>query len=429
MTLMRHLKKFANHKFSKGSDAKVLLENFASLTALKVLGYIFPLITLPYLAKVIGVDKFGELAFAASIIIYFQTLVDFGFNYTAVRDIARNKSDIEKVSKIFSTIMGAKIILMLISLFILTLFIFTIPIFYENRLILLLTFLYIPGYILFPDWFFQAMEEMKYITFLNLLAKFVFTGFVFIVIKQKGDYIFQPLLTAIGFLTSGIIAIPLIMRKYKVRLSIPSFYEVLNVMKESFNMFISLFLPNLYTNFSVILLKLYSGTTATGLYSSGSKFIDLTDQLSMVLSRTFYPFLARRLDRHKVYVLISFIISILMGLSLFFGAELLIRIFYTSEFSESVRVIRIMAISPLFLFLMNTYGLNYLVLIGKENILRNIILICSIGGFILTWIIVPKYSFGGVAATITIIWGLRGFLTWCYARKFKNRSANMPAND
>ncbi len=401
----------------------MLAENFLSLSALKVLGYVFPLITLPYLARVIGVDKFGEIAFAAAIIGYFQTLVDFGFNYTAVRDIARNRSDIESVSGIFSAVMAAKLLLMLVSMGILLILIYTVPYFYESRLILLLTFMYVPGYILFPDWLFQAMEEMKYITVMNLISKLVFTLLVFIVIKEKSDYIYQPLLNALGAIVSGLISIPVILVRYRIKIRIPLFSDIVRMIKGSWNMFIILFLPNLYSNFSVILLKSYGGAFATGIYSSGYRFIDLVDQLSMVLSRTFYPFLARRLDKHTLYVKFSFAITVLAGVSLFFGADLLVKIFYTSEFAEAATIIRIMAISPFFLFLMSTYGPNYLVLVDKEKILRNIIVFCSLGGFILSWIFVLNFSYIGVAVTLTMVWGVRGIITWFYAWQHKRSLA------
>lgn len=411
--------KITKKSLFRNKDARVLMNNFISLSTLRLLGYIFPLVTLPYLARVIGVDKFGEIAYALSIVIYFQTIVDFGFNYTAVRDMARCRSDIVEVSKIFSKIIITKSILMILSLLFLTVLIFAIPSFYNNRILILLTFLYIPGTIFFADWFFQAMEEMKYITILNLLSQTVFTLSVFIVIKDKADYIFQPILIAAGYLVSGTITIILIFRKYKVKLIIPTINEVITTLKINWNMFTVLFFPNLYSNFSIVLLKSYFGSTVTGLYSSGSKFIDLAEQLSLILSRTFYPFLARRLDKHNTYVLIGLLISVFSGLCLFFGADLLVMIFYTDDFSQSARVIRIMSISPFFLFLMHTYGPNYLVLIGKENVLRNIVIFCSLGGFILTWLIIPKYSFIGVAITLTIVWGLRGLITWFFASKYK----------
>ena len=147
------------------NDAKTLLENFLSLSVLKILGYVFPLLTIPYLARVIGLDKFGELAFASSVIVFFQTLVDFGFNYTATRDVAKNKANLQLVSKIYSTVLVARIILLIISFLLLLLLINLVPLLKENEIILLLTFTYVVGYVLFPEWIFQALEKMKFITF------------------------------------------------------------------------------------------------------------------------------------------------------------------------------------------------------------------------------------------------------------------------
>lgn len=404
---------------SSRGDARVLLENFVSLSIVKATGYILPIITLPYLAKTIGVDKFGEIAFAASVIIYFQTFVDFGFNFIGVKNVARIKDNIHEVSKIFCNIMATRILLMLISFGLLILCISTITVFYENRLILLLTFLYIPGYLFFPEWFFQAMEQMKYIAMLNLLSKLLFTLLVFIIIKEKKDFIYQPVLIALGYYTSGLISLFMIIKKFKVKFILPDFNSIFMALKESWNMFLSLFLPNLYSNFSTILLRTYGGEVATGIYSGGSRFISLFNELSDVLSRTFYPFLARRLDKHSVFVIINGTISLIASLGLFFGAELLVRVFYTPEFSESVKVIRIMAISPFFLYLIDTYGVNYLVLINKMKVLRNIVLFCSLTGFLLSWFAVIKYNFIGVAVLLTFVRGIYGLLTWSYAKKHK----------
>ena len=169
-------------KFINNNDAKILILNFASLSLLKLMGYLFPLITLPYLSRIIGPAGFGEIAFATAIMIYFETITDFGFNYTATRDIARNKNNIKEVSKIFSNVLYSKIILMLISALVLILCIEFIPFLKEKRLLLWLTFLYIPGHILFPDWFFQAQEKMVYITILNFISKLIFT---FCVLDRK----------------------------------------------------------------------------------------------------------------------------------------------------------------------------------------------------------------------------------------------------
>jgi PST family polysaccharide transporter len=397
-------------------NVKILFENFASLSLLQFAGYVFPLITLPYLARTLGVDKFGAIAFGASVVIYFHTVVDYGFHFTAVRDISKNRDDIALVSKLFSSVLVSRFVLLLLSFLVLALLVELIPVFTENKQIIYLSFLYLPGHILFPDWYFQGIEKMKYITLMNVLSKLVFTILVFVVIKDSSDYIYQPVLMALGYFVSGVISLFIVFSRFRIRFVIPTPKEVLDTLKGGWDMFISSMLPNLYTNFSVILLRSFGGEGPTGIYSSGSKFIFLTSNFTTVLSRTFFPFLARRLDKHTVFRNISGLMSILMSLFLFFGADLLVRIFYTQEFSQAATVIRIMSPSPFFLFLMNTYGTNFLVLVNRENTFRNIVLIGSLIGFGLSWLLVKEFTFIGAAVTIVVTRTILGMMTWLVAR-------------
>lgn len=405
---------------SSNSTAKTLVSNFIYLAILKGMTFIVPLITLPYLARVIGPNMFGAIAFASSIIIIFETITDWGFNYTATRDVAKNRENIDLVSTIYSEVLYAKIILMIGCLVCLILLIYIIPSFREYRLLLLLTFLYIPGNILFPQWLFQAFEKMKYITILSLVSKLVFTLLVFVIIRNKSDYIYEPLLIACGFMVSGLFAQYFIFRNFKIKLLVIGYKSVAKRLKNSTNMFISLFLPNLYTNFTTIILKEYCGDFATGVYNGGQKFQTIIDNLTQILSRTFFPYLARHKDKHHIYVLISGFIAIIGCLIMYFGADLFVKIFLTEEFKDAINVMRIFSITPIFLFLMNTYGTNYLVLIGKEDILRNIIVVVSLIGFVLTLWLTPQYGYLGAAYTVTVVWGIRGIITWFYAKKLKN---------
>lgn len=402
-------------------DGRTLIVNFAYLSILQVIGYVFPLITIPYLARIIGVEGYGKIAFAASVVVYFQTIVDWGFAYTAVRDIAKNKENTEYISRIFSNVMCAKILLMIISTIIFAVIIYTIPFMYEYRTVLWCTYLLIPGYIMFPDWLFQAMEEMKYITLMNFAARSIFTILVFVMIHDSSDYYFEPMLNAIGMLVIGIWAMWYAKKRFKIYFIMPSWKDLRTTITKSCDMFISLFLPNLYTNFSVTLLGFTGGEVATGLYSAGKKFIDISDRFSQVLSRAFFPFLARRIDKHNIYVAISGSFSIIMSIFIFSCSDLLIHVFYTEEFYEASYVLKIMSVSPFFVFLMNTYGTNYLVLQGKEYTLRNIILACSVIGFVLAWFAILNFTYIGVAVTVTSVWGLRGFITWIYAIRLKGK--------
>src|SRR5690606_9156659 len=170
---MSNIKKLSD-RIKKNKDARTLITNFGYLSILQIAGYIFPLITIPYLSKTIGVEGFGKIAFASAVMVWFQTVSDWGFNYTATRDIARNKDSKEKVSEIFSNVFWARIILIIICFFILVALILIIPKFRDNTSILLVSYLLVPGYIMYPDWFFQAIEKMRYITIMNIISKIIF---------------------------------------------------------------------------------------------------------------------------------------------------------------------------------------------------------------------------------------------------------------
>lgn len=403
----------------KSKDGKVLVENFAYLTLLQVAGYIFPLITLPYLARVIGVDSFGKIAFAGAIIGWFYTVADWGFNYTATRDVAKNREDKEKVSQIFSNVLWARCILTLFSFILLIILILLVPKFQEISILLLITFLMIPGYILFPDWFFQAMEKMKYITILNLISKLLFTIAVFVFIKEKSDYILQPLFVSLGFVVSGIIAMYYILVRWKVKLYKPNIKEIRLTIKNSTDIFINNLMPNLYNSFSTFLLGIFGGAVSTGILNSGTKFVDVSQQFMNIISRTFFPFLSRKIESHNLFAKMNIYISLLISALLFIFAPILIKLFFTPEFYDSIKVLQLMSISIFFLSLSSIYGTNYMIIQGYEKQLRNITFVSSIIGFTLSFPLIYFFDYIGAALTVTLTRGILGLSITYFARKIK----------
>lgn len=409
-------------KVKNSKDGKIIVSNFFYLSLLQVAGYLFPLLTLPYLAKVIGIEGFGKIAFASAVMVWIQAVADWGFNYTATRDVAKNRDNREKVSEIFSNVLWARCLLMILSLIFLSLLILVIPKFRESADVLYVTFLLIPGHILFPDWFLQALERMKYITILNLLSKLVFTIAVFIVIKRKEDYLLQPLLVSLGYVISGIIAMYYILLRWKYKLQRPSVSKAISTIKNSTDVFINNLMPNLYNSFSSILLGFIGGDIANGKLDAGNKFAQLAQQFMQIVSRVFYPFLSRRIDKHRAFVKLNLSIAAGISLVLFLTAPILIKLFFTEEFYDSIPVLRILSISIIFFTLSNTYGTNYMIIEGYEHQLRNITAISSIIGLLISFPLIYYFNFIGAALTICITRGILGLsITYkaCRIKKYR----------
>lgn len=406
-------------RVKQSKDARTLVANFGYLSLLQIAGYIFPLLTLPYLARVIGADGFGKIAFASAIIVWFETITDWGFNFTATRDVAQNRDDKEKVSEIFSTVFWGRLLLMGGSLLLLLLLILIIPKFKENAAILLITFLQIPGNALLPQWFFQGLERMKYITWFTLLTKLLFTVAVFIFVRDKGDYIIQPLLLSSGFIISGLISMYLIIGKWKYSLHTVHFNRVIKTIKSSTDVFINNLAPNLYNSFSVALLGFLHTDAIVGIYDAGMKFMRIAYQFMSIVSRTVFPFLARRIDRHNIFQRYYILLAVCATVVLLVFAPLLIKLFYGPEFVAADVVLRIVSFAIIPLALGSVFGTNYLILIKKENLFRNITVVSSLIGFVSAFPLVYYFDYTGTACVFLFSNSLIGFVTMYYALKIK----------
>lgn len=408
----------------QSNELKILFENFASLAVLQIIGYIFPLVILPYLSRIIGVPKFGILAFANVIISYVSTVVFFGFQYTAVRDISRNSQDKEQLNIIVSNVVFSMLFLLLSSVIVLLVLISSFKYFADYRLILVLTLLNIPAQIINFDWFFQGIQKMKYFTVLSFFSRLIYTVSIFFIIKSVDDYIFVPILLAISTFFTGLFAIYIIFIKYHVRIKFPGFRNIINTYKAGWSVFISQLAPNLYNSFSTIVLNSYYGNTSVGIYDAGRRVNAISEQLPIIFSKATFPYLSRRIDKHRLFMKINVAISAAITIVNLLFAEWIIRILYTPEFNDAVWVIRILAFTPLAFSLVNGYGINYLLQVGQERVFKNVVLISSILGFLLLFLLVPKFSFYGAASTVVLIYILQGFLCWYFAFRHQKITIN-----
>ncbi|MDC1734995.1 oligosaccharide flippase family protein [Bacteroides uniformis] len=260
---------------------------------------------------------------------------------------------------------------------------------------------------------------MKYITFLNLLAKFFFTICIFLFVKDKDDYILQPLFVSLGFISSGFIALYIILFRWEIQLTRPVWTDIRKTIKDSTNVFINNLMPNMYNSMATILLGFFSSETMVGIYSSGKNFVSVSNTMLAIISRTFFPYLSRKENKHRIYAKISICITLIVVVALFVLAPFIIHLFYTEDFSDSIKVLRITSISLLFITLNNVYGTNYLLIHNCDKLLRNIVVVASLTGFLISFPLIYYWGYIGASLTFLFTSMMLGTLSTCFAIKVK----------
>lgn len=270
-----------------------IISNIFSLLLLQGTNYILPLITLPYLIRVVGVENFGVIAFAGAISAYFSIITDYGFNLTATREISIHRDKKEKITEIYSSIITIKILLTLASLIALSILIYCFEKLSKDWVIYYITFGSVIGQAILPIWLFQGMEQMKYITLLNISTKLIFTAAIFIFIKEKDDFYLAPLFTSLGTITGGLLSLVIIKRAFFIRYETQSVQTLKTYLKESWNIFFANLCGNLYGQGNIIVLGALSSPAIVGFYSLSAKLSSALVSIFQIFTQAIFPYLAK----------------------------------------------------------------------------------------------------------------------------------------
>ncbi|MEA3224189.1 MAG: oligosaccharide flippase family protein, partial [Thermodesulfobacteriota bacterium] len=215
------------------SPKKTLITNFSALTVVQLANYILPLVILPYLVRVIGPAKFGVLAFAQAVVFYFTLLPDFGINLYAPREIALLKEDQKALSAIVSGVLLIKALFLCASLVLYIAVVAVVPRFRDESLVFILSAGYMIANSFLPTWFFQGIEKMVNITMGLLVARILSLVLIFSFIREKGDYVWVPLINSGGLMAGVLLMYVLMFYREDIKLMLPSKVQLRKILRES----------------------------------------------------------------------------------------------------------------------------------------------------------------------------------------------------
>jgi len=404
-----------------------LIQNFTSLSILQIANYLFPLIVLPYVVRVIGPAKYGLINFAAAFIAYFNLISDYGFSLSGTKDISIIRDDKEKLSKTFSTILTIKLLLSIISFLIFITIVNFIPFFKNNWEVYVLSYGFVIGGVLFPSWFYQGMEQMKYITIIQVVIRSIVTVLIFLLIKEESDYLLLVLLNSIAQILIGIFGIVISLIKFKIKFRLPSFEEIKIQLKSGWNIFQSMIAINIYTTSNTFILGLFASEAIVGYYAAADKIRLAFQGIQSVLSQTVFPYVnSLAKESYEKFILfikrllkLEFVIGFSVSLFLFIFSSQITELFLGEKFLASGELLRIISALPLLISLSNVFGIQIMLPLGYDKSFNRIITLSALLHIILLLVLVPKYFAVGTSVAVIITEFVVTLLTYLFVLKKK----------
>jgi PST family polysaccharide transporter len=344
-----------------------LVENWLSLFSLRILTLVLPLLTYPYMMKTLGTERYGLVIWVWSITNLFVFVTKFGFDTTITKRIAISKDNKGELNKIISNTYMAKFCLLIFVSIIFTSLALFIPKFEEHK-VLFLCFLLLPlGDVLFPIWYFQGTEKMKYIGIIVSSVKISFTLLVFIIVDNTDDYVKVPLLYALSSIISGIIAIYIVFVKDGNKFCDIDFRFILSILQDSISIFLSNSVLTLKDSIMIILVERYAGLDVVAYLDIVQKFVNILITPFHILSSVIYPRMSvtRNLTMYYKVILYSNVFAVALCSIVLFSSEMIFSVLYINS-EVSFEFFSVMVISVIFMNTSNLLGLNGLIVFGRD---------------------------------------------------------------
>lgn len=338
--------------------SSTLIKNIASLGFIQLANYAIPLLIIPIVVRALGVENIGKVSYAQGIISYLTIIVNYGFEFSATKQIALNKENKQATNGIFWGVMSIKFSLLLFSFILLgCLTLFSEKINNQSLLFLLIAISNI-GIVAFPTWFLQGIEKMGYMSIFNFLIK-LFGGVCTVYfVTSPDDYLYYAAFPSISFIVFGILSLIWVVYKYQLfPVDILSYKQnIRSVLSKGFPIFLNNIFVSLYTTANFTILGIYVDDLEIGYYSGAQKIIGAILMVtSMPINIALFPAISRKIHHSKSVglaffkkILIYSCIGLFFGcLFIYFLSPLLVKLLLGEKFTESVEILQIMSPLPL----------------------------------------------------------------------------------
>lgn len=382
--------------------------NFIMNFILTASGIIFPLITFPYVTRVIGMEKFGAVSFVTNVINFTMIFAQLGIPTYGVRACARVRDDKRKLSQTVQEILFINLIMSAVVTAVFAVLIFTVPAFYNHRVMFLISISTFFLQALGMNWIFQALEQYDYITIRSLFFKVISIILMFILIHQTDDYVIYCAITVFAGFGSNIYNF-IRVRKF-VSLKRVEPYNLKQHFRPILILFAQSLAVSIYTSLDSVMLGFMKGDLDVGYYASATKvkviLVSLVTSLGNVLlpRMSYYVKMQMKDDFRKTMIkAFNFTLFISIPLALFFSITSANCLFLLAgrESLPAASAMTIITLSIIPIGITNVLGIQVMTPLNNEKKVLMSVIVGAVIDFVLNLILIP--FFGATGASVATL--------------------------
>jgi PST family polysaccharide transporter len=380
------------------------------------LNLIAPVIALPYILRIVGLENYGHVAFTAVIATFAGSVIQYGFSVTGVKAIASARNDADLLALTFWRNFFASMLIGIMVVAGHAVIMLSLPSFRAMWPLHLGAILLAAGNALVPHWLFLGLERSYYVAISTFIVRFSYLLLIVLFVRAPQDYVLINFLGAAVAWLNMVIALAIVSGMFKLAPSRVKLGHIVETIQDGFSPFLLQWTPNLYNSASIILLGFHVSPAALGAFNAANAVVTLVTSLGQLLANAFLPILSTSFAWHKVSSRLLIVTGLVLAVTIMLFAPVLAFLLAESGRDVITRDLFYLSLSIPFLFGYYAFGYNYVSLTDRRNQAGYSVLLISLAGLLLSFILVPPFASAGVGAVLFVARGSMFALSYAIYR-------------
>lgn len=372
-----------------------IAKNAGWLMALQISSYLVPFLLLPYLARTLGLEAFGELAVGWAVVAYVNIFVDFGFYLWGVRECALHKSDNRKISELWVNIQSVKLLLLALSVVLMLLVSRAVD---SSVYLYLFLWFTVVGQSLMPGWLYQGMEKTFWFLVFSILAQVTAAVATLFFVSSPADLLYVPLCAAGSWTLFSLLANLDVRKRFELKFAAPKLPYIKEIARGAWPLFSANIWVALYVNLPALAVGFLSEKSQAATFVGAQKIILAVQALFTPISSAIFPRISALVAQDKTAslsffkktMIASLCTMFVISLFLYAASDIIVFLALGENFAQSGQILRIMAFGPFFVVANVLLANHYIVALGYAEKLRRVYAVCAVCVlFMCLFLIVP----------------------------------------